>query len=145
MLSAFGRGSELPVSLDPALTVHGKYFEKHAAQLKHAAEAAVFRYREKVVEHQFVLERLANMAIELYARAATISRTQSLIDRQGARAAAHEIELCGLFSVESGRRFRANREALDSKEDAIDARRRRIATAVRAAGGSPAKDPVLEE
>jgi acyl-CoA dehydrogenase family protein 9 len=145
MLSAFGRGSELPVSLDQALIVHGKYFEKHVAQLKHAAEAAVFRYRERVVEHQFVLERLANMAIELYARAATISRTQSVIDRQGARVATHEIELCGLFSVESGRRFRANREALDSKEDAIDAQRRRIATAVRAAGGSPTKDPVLEE
>jgi acyl-CoA dehydrogenase family protein 9 len=143
VLAAFRR-PDLPVSLHPELTGHEKYFEKHVGQLKSAAEAAVFRYREKIVERQFVLERLANMAIELFARAATIARTQSVIDAKGARASANEIALCGLFSVESGRRFRTNRDALESKEEAVDALRRRVASAVRGAGGAPTDDPILD-
>ena len=41
---------------------------------------------------QLVLERLANMAIELFARACVISRTQSLLDEKGEEAC--ERELC---------------------------------------------------
>jgi alkylation response protein AidB-like acyl-CoA dehydrogenase len=144
VLSAFRRDAELGVALDRTLAAHGTFLEKHVGQLAQAADAAVFRYRETIVEHQFVLERLANMAIEVYARAATLSRTQSIIDAIGVAAADHEIAMCGLFSNESGRRFRANREALESKEEAVDAQRRRIAAIVRAAGGFPTADPVLD-
>jgi alkylation response protein AidB-like acyl-CoA dehydrogenase len=102
-------------------------------------------YRQKIVEHQFVLERLANMAIELFARAATLSRTQKRIDEEGAEASAHEISLCGMFCVESGRRFKVNREALDRREEELDGHRREIATAVRDKGGAVPGDPILEE
>src|SRR5690606_8106666 len=100
----FGRGTDLAVELHEALQVHERYFEKHVAELKHAAEGAVMQYREGIVERQFVLERLANMAIELWARAAVIARTQRLIDEKGVEACAHELSLCGVACVESGRR-----------------------------------------
>ena len=122
-----------------------RYFEQHVAEFKRAAENAVMQYRQRIVEHQFVLERLANMAIELFARAATLSRTQKLIDDRGADACAHEISVCGMFCVESGRRFRGNRNALDEREEELDGHRRSIAATVRAAGGAVTPDPVLSE
>lgn len=141
----FGRGTDLAVELHEALQVHERYFEKHVAELKHAAEGAVMQYREGIVERQFVLERLANMAIELWARAAVIARTQRLIDEKGVEACAHELSLCGVACVESGRRFRANRDALDAREEEIDRHRRGIAAAVREAGGAVPPDPVLHD
>jgi acyl-CoA dehydrogenase family protein 9 len=145
VLTAFGRGTDLKVKFHRGLRVHERYFEKHVAEFKRAAENAVLRYRERIVDHQFVLERLANMAIELWARAATLLRTQNELDRHGAQACEHEMSLCGMFCVESGRRFRGNRNALDEREDELDDHRRAIAGVVRAAGGAVATDPVLHE
>jgi hypothetical protein len=145
VLTRFGRGTDLKVEFDDTLKGHERYFEKHVAEFRHAAEDAVMHYREKIVEHQFVLERIANMAIELFARAATLSRTQKLIDERGAEASAHELSLCGMFCVESGRRFKVNREALDRREEELDGHRREIAMAVRARGGAVPADPILDE
>jgi hypothetical protein len=68
-----------------------------------------------------------------------------VIDERGADGSAHEISLCGMFCVESGRRFKVNREALDRREEELDGHRREIAVAVRKAGGAVPSDPVLEE
>ncbi len=145
MLTSIGRGTDLKVEFDRSLKEHERYFEKHVAEFRHAAENAVMQYRQKIVEHQFVLERLANMAIELFARAATLSRTQKAIDERGAGDCAHEVSMCGMFCVESGRRFKVNREALDSREEELDGHRRDIASAVRKAGGAVTPNPILEE
>ena len=145
MLTRFGRGTDLKVEFHESLKGHERYFEKHVAEFKRATEDAVMEYRQHIVDHQFVLERLANMTIELFARAATLARTQKAIDDKGARACARVISVCGMFCVESGRRFRGNRNALDSREEELDGHRREIAKAVREVGGALAEDPVLEE
>jgi acyl-CoA dehydrogenase family protein 9 len=95
----------------------------------------VLRHREAIVERQLVLERLADMAIDMYATACTIARTQQLLDEQGVDRSGRELALCDLFCVEAGRRFRANRLALDTREDDVDDRRRAVAAAAREAGG----------
>ena len=135
----------LDFPLDERLVKHKEFFERHVSELRSATERAVFRNRKKIVERQLVLERLANMAIELFATASVIARTQSLIDARGVEAVKNEIALCDLFCVESGRRFRANRNALDSREDEVDDTRRSIAAAVRSAGGYFVADSILEE
>jgi acyl-CoA dehydrogenase family protein 9 len=89
------------------------------------------RHRSAIVDRQLVLERLANMAIELVATACVMSRTQSLIDERGVEACAREIEICDLFCVESGRRFRSSRVALDGREEEVDSTRRAVAELVR--------------
>jgi acyl-CoA dehydrogenase family protein 9 len=145
VLTRFGRGADLKVELHDALTVHERFFEKHVAEFRRATEDAVRQFGPAIIDRQFVLERLANMAIELFARAATISRAHKAIDDRGVEASAHEIALCGLFCVESGRRFRGNRDALDEREETIDEERRKIVAAVRTAQGAVPHDPVLEE
>jgi acyl-CoA dehydrogenase family protein 9 len=139
------RRVDLAVEFHDALKGHERFFERHVAEFAKACQDAVIRHRTAIIERQLVLERLANMAIELYARAAVLSRTQALIERQGIAGSAREVSLCGLFCVESGRRFRGQRNALDGGEDEIDEHRRGIARAVRGAGGWWVPDPVLEE
>ena len=133
------------VRLHARLQPHKRFLEKHVAELKGATQAAIMKHRKKLVERQLVTERLANMAIELYARAATIARTQRLLESNGAAACAHELALCDLFCVESGHRFRAQRELLGGRADEVDDTRRGIAAAVRASAGYDVEDAVLDQ
>lgn len=143
--SAVGDKDTLDVPLHESLGEHVRYFEKHVAELARAAEAAVMRHRKEITERQFVLERLADMAIDLYATACTIARTQRLIEEQGFERTGRELALCDLFCVEAGRRFRTNRLALDTREDEVDDRRRAVAQAAREAGGYFVKDAIYTE
>jgi acyl-CoA dehydrogenase family protein 9 len=129
--SMLGATPTIDVPLSERLATHKRYFEKHVAELKDHTEKAILKYRAAIVDRQFVLERLANMAIELVARASVLARTQSSIAERGEAANAHELALCDLFCVESGRRFRANRLALDEREETVDDVRRAIANALR--------------
>ena len=129
--SMLGASATLDARLHPRLGVHKSYFEQHVAELKGAATRMITHHRSAIVERQLVLERLANMAIELLATICVISRTQSLIEEKGVDACSREIELCDLFCVDSGRRFRNNRMALSGHEEEVDSTRRGVAAVVR--------------
>ncbi|HEV7387899.1 MAG TPA: acyl-CoA dehydrogenase family protein, partial [Gemmatimonadaceae bacterium] len=78
-----GQTSTLDIELHERLKRHKDYFEKHVAELGTGTDRAIVRHREQIVDRQLVLERLANMAIDLFATACVIARTQSLIDECG--------------------------------------------------------------
>jgi alkylation response protein AidB-like acyl-CoA dehydrogenase len=143
--SRLGATSRVEAVVHERLAEHVRYFEKHVAELKTETERAIAKHRRAIDERQLVLERLADMAIDLYATVATIARTQRLIDGRGAAACERELALCDLLCVTAGRRFRANRLALSGREDDVDQTRRDIAGAVRAAGGYFVDDAILDE
>ncbi len=136
--------STLDVDLHPRLADHKRYFERHVAELKAASRGAIMRHRAELLDRQLVLERLANMAIELFATGAVISRTQRLLSEGDDSTHADVLALCDMFCVLSGRRFRAARNALDNSEDDVDDARRSVAAAVRASGGYFVADSILE-
>ncbi|MFL5500474.1 MAG: acyl-CoA dehydrogenase family protein [Gemmatimonadaceae bacterium] len=140
-----GQTSTLDIDLHDRLKRHKDYFEKHVAELGTGTDREIVRHREKIVDRQLVLERLANMAIDLFATACVIARTQSLIDEQGVENSEREIALCDLFCVEAGRRFRTARHMLDSREEEVDETRRAVADAVRKGKGYFVRDAILEE
>jgi len=140
-----GQTSTLDIDLHERLKKHKEYFEKHVAELGTATDRAIVRHREKIIDSQLVLERLANMAIDLFATACVIARTQTLIDDCGVEQCEREIQLCDLFCVEAGRRFRGNRNMLDGREEEVDDTRRSVAAAVREAGGYFVKDAILDD
>jgi len=140
-----GQTSTLDIDIHERLAKHKDYFEKHVAELGAGTDRAIVRHREKIVDSQLLLERLANMAIDLFATASVIARTQSLIDERGVDACEREIDLCDLFCVEAGRRFRANRNLLDARADEVDDRRRSVASSVREGKGYFVVDAILEE
>ena len=85
------------------------------------------------------------MAMELYARATTIARTQRLIEERGAEACAREIALTDLFCLQSGRRFRALRMELEGDAgDTMDDLRRSIAATIRTESGYASDDALLD-
>jgi acyl-CoA dehydrogenase family protein 9 len=140
-----GQTSTLDFDVHERLKKNKDYFEKHVAELGGATDRSILRHREKIVDSQLVLERLANMAIDLFATACVIARTQSLIDERGAETSDREIALCDLFCVEAGRRFRGNRHMLDARGDEVDDIRRSVASSVRGGKGYFVTDAILEE
>jgi acyl-CoA dehydrogenase family protein 9 len=143
--SALGRKDRFGVPLHASLEPHAKYVEKHVAELAQATAQAITTHKKEILHRQLVVERLADMAIELYARATTIARTQQLIERLGADGCAREIALTALFCLQSGRRFRATRMELDgSAGEAIDALRREVAGRVRDERGYASRDALLD-
>lgn len=143
--SALGRKDRFETTLHPSLRDHATYIERHAAELAKVTQSAITTHRKAILQRQLVVERLADLAIELYARTATLSRTQRLIDEHGVDACAREIALASLFCLESGRRFRAIRMELDGDAgQRIDDLRRDIATCVRQDAGYVSRDALCE-
>ncbi|HEX4684726.1 MAG TPA: acyl-CoA dehydrogenase family protein [Gemmatimonadaceae bacterium] len=139
--SALGATPTLDVELHERLAKHKEFLEKHVADLEVATQRIIREYRRDVVDRQQELERLADMAIELFATACVIARTHKLMEGRAPDEVESELDLCDLFVVESGRRFRAARMALQSPQDAT---RRRVAMQVRADGGYGTADAILE-
>jgi len=127
-----GATPTLDVELHARLKTHAQFFEKHVAELKDHGERLIRAYRKEIVERQQELERLADMAIELFATACVLARTQQLLEERGEAGCERELALCDLFVVEAGRRFRASRITLQSPQDET---RRLVARHVREAGG----------
>jgi hypothetical protein len=99
-------------------------------------------YRKEIVERQQELERLSDMAIELFATACVLARTQQLLEQRGEAECERELALCDLFVIEAGRRFRAHRQAIQSPQDAI---RRAVARGVREADGYGVTSAILSD
>jgi alkylation response protein AidB-like acyl-CoA dehydrogenase len=142
LASRLGATPTLDVELHERLAAHARHFEKHVAEMKDAAERVIRAYRTEIVERQQELERLSDMAIELFATACVLARTQQLLAERGVDDCAHELALCDLFVVEAGRRFRASRLNLESAQDEL---RRGVARAVRERGGYGVDDSILPE
>ncbi|MEO5816668.1 MAG: acyl-CoA dehydrogenase family protein [Gemmatimonadaceae bacterium] len=139
---SLGDTPTIDVALHERLQGHARHFEKHIAELKDGAERIIRAYRKEVVDRQQELERLSDMAIEMFATASVIARTQQLLEEKGEAGCEHELALCDLFVVESGRRFRASRRALQSAQDEG---RRAVARALREAGGYLIKSALLPD
>jgi len=143
--AVLGRKDRFDVTFHASLRKHVEYVETHVAALAAATQKMIVTHKKEILHRQLVVERLADMAIELYARATTIARTQRLIEERGAEDCAREIALTDLFCIESGRRFRAIRMELDGDAgEAIDDLRREIAARIRTEHGYGSSDALMD-
>jgi alkylation response protein AidB-like acyl-CoA dehydrogenase len=140
LASRLGATPDVDTPLHGRLHEHKAHFEKHVADLKAATERVIRTYRKEVVERQQELERLSDMAVELFATACVLARTQQLIEQRGEAGCERELALCDLFVIEAGRRFRACRQAIESRQDEL---RRVVARGVRDSGGYGVTNAIL--
>lgn len=126
---------EIEREVHPELRRHFDHLTKHVRELRAAVERAIVRHGREIVDRQFVVARLADMAIELYVRACLLSRTQALLEAADAGEPAPPLtssapaldpasverllHLCDLAAQRSGLRFRRARVQLDDPRDAL--------------------------
>ncbi len=140
--SRLGATPDVQAPLHERLHAHKDHFEKHVAEMKEVTQRVIRAYRKAIVDRQQELERLSDMAIELFATACVLARTQQLLEQRGEEGCARELALCDLFVVEAGRRFRSSRLAIESPQDEL---RRTVARGVRDTGGYGVTSAILSD
>ena len=89
---------------------------------------------KNIAEMQFTQKRVADMAIDLYALAAVISRTTRAIERHGEEGARRELDLTQLFVAAAQKRMREASLSFDDNDDEL---RKAVATKAYKDGGYP--------
>jgi hypothetical protein len=69
---------EVPVQ-HTRLRPYAQELGKRLGEFGRAVQSVLFRYREDIVDRQYVLERIADAACELYASGCTLSRLEQLL------------------------------------------------------------------
>jgi acyl-CoA dehydrogenase family protein 9 len=88
-------------------------------ELGRNVERALRRHGKKIVDRQYVQERLANAAMDLFLASATLSRATSELEAAGGDASkvANELDCARVFVHAAYRRTRRNLRALRNNQD----------------------------
>jgi acyl-CoA dehydrogenase family protein 9 len=87
----------------------------HALAL--AVEKALIEHGKAIIERQFLQERMANAAIDIYLATAVLSRVTAVIGRVGEKEAAADLEVARFFIPMAMRRTRRAIRALERNAD----------------------------
>jgi acyl-CoA dehydrogenase family protein 9 len=102
----------------PELQEEGQAVCKYAAAAAGAAETLLRKYGKGVLEKQYHQERLANVAIDLYASLAVLSRATAALAAQGAERAAEELSVARTFVRSARHRMVGHLKEMDKNRDA---------------------------
>ncbi len=101
----------------PSMKQQVSWVEDAVQELAGLCENILRRYGKDLIGQQLVTRRMADIAIDLYAMCATISRTTSLIGKRGLEKCEHELNLTFAFCSEAYRRIRTNLRAAARNND----------------------------
>jgi alkylation response protein AidB-like acyl-CoA dehydrogenase len=118
-LPAFGRGHGTFTRLHTALKGYAETFEGGTRDLASAADRILRKHGRSIIGKQFATRRLADMIIDLYALACTLSRVDASLRENGPEKAARELEIVGILSSQVHRRVRSNFHQIDDNVDEL--------------------------
>ena len=102
-----------------ALVEEAGLIEKLVHDLGLAVESILLKHGKAIIEKQFIQERMANAAIDLFLATAVLSRTTWEIERAGSEeAAAPQLDCARIFIPMAARRARRAIRALERNQDA---------------------------
>jgi alkylation response protein AidB-like acyl-CoA dehydrogenase len=105
----------------PALRGEAHELGKRVNEFGRAVQAMLMRYRESILERQYVHERIADAACDLYAASCTLSRLDSLLAHGNGNGDSTEVNrevAAGKYFLRlAGRRIRQNLAALHDNDD----------------------------
>jgi acyl-CoA dehydrogenase family protein 9 len=117
----------------PALQEQVVYLEDAVQSLAALCETVLRKHGRNVVEHQLPVSRIADVAIDLLALAATLARTTAIIEERGLDGARTEMSMTYTFYSDARRRIRSNLRASTGRNN--DEAIQHVADAVVAAAG----------
>ena len=103
--------------LVPSLTGVAAMFEEQTRDLATATDRILRKHGRKIIEKQFATRRLADIMIDLFGLACTLSRVSSSLAEKGTEGAAREIEILKVFANQTERRVRHNFGLIDINDD----------------------------
>ncbi len=127
-------GRERLTRAHPSLTYAADIFDAETAALARSVEKVLRKHGKNIAEMQFTQKRVADIAIDLYALAAVLSRTTRAIDRHGEEGARRELDLTQLFVTAAQKRMREASLSFDDNDDEL---RKAVATKAYNDGGYP--------
>jgi len=102
-------------NIHPKLGDEAEKFNEYADELRSGTEKVLMKYGKEVITRQFAQRRIADMAIDLYAMVAVISRLDTLL--KSAVPAENDLIVGRMFIDDAWRRIRRNVRQLDTNMD----------------------------
>jgi acyl-CoA dehydrogenase family protein 9 len=103
----------------PVLKREAVVFEESSAALAREAERVLRKHGRDIAEKQFVQKRIAEVAVDLYALAAVLSRTTRLVEQRGEEGARRELDLASGFAVLAQKRLADRLGHMERDEDEL--------------------------
>ena len=94
-------------------------FEEYVAHFQKSVDKVLRKHGKDIAEMQYTQRRVADLATDLYALAAVLSRTTRAIERKGEEGARREVELTVSFANMAERRMQTNLAAFDDNDDEL--------------------------
>ncbi len=95
-------------------------FEKQTRYLAQATDRILRKHGKNIIGKQFATKRLAEIMIDLFVLACTLSRVQASIESNGVEKAAKEIEILQMFAREARVSMKQNFRRIDNNDDDIE-------------------------
>ncbi|KAM8897693.1 very long-chain specific acyl-CoA dehydrogenase, mitochondrial [Spinachia spinachia] len=108
-------GLTLQGTVHPELAHSGELTTKAIEQFGGVTEELLLKHGKKIIDEQFVLSRVADCAIDLYAMVVVLSRASRALS-QGSASAQHEKMLCDTWCVEAHERILRDIKLLRSNQ-----------------------------
>ena len=105
--------------LHNALKEPAAVFEEETRYLAAAADRILIKHGKGIIGKQFASKRLADIMIDLFVLASTISRVQASIDKDGIEAAERELGILIAFTRQAKVRIKLNFRRIDNNDDEI--------------------------
>ncbi len=115
-----GRGSQARLSnVAPELEEPVHTFEARTRSLATAVDRILRKHGKNIIGKQFASKRLADIMIDLFVMACTLSRVQASIDAHGAAEVSREIEIARIFAHQAEHRIDRHLRRIDDNEDEL--------------------------
>ncbi|XP_035264460.1 very long-chain specific acyl-CoA dehydrogenase, mitochondrial [Anguilla anguilla] len=140
--AGLGTGLTLQGSVHPELSESGELAVKAIEQFGAVTEDMLLKHGKRIIDEQFVLKRVADCAIDLYAMVVVLSRASRSL-AQGLPSAQHEKMLCETWCFEAHQRIMNDIKSLRSSDSKrIFKNLRAISAAVVENGGVVSPHPL---
>ena len=116
--TGLGSASKLE-NLNEAIQPQAEIFEKQTRYLAQATDRILRKHGKNIIGKQFATKRLAEIMIDLFVLASTLSRVQASIEANGVEAASREIDILQVFTREARVRIKRNFRRIDNNEDEL--------------------------
>ena len=110
-------GSAKFQDMHPAIQSSAESFENETRYLAQATDRILRKHGKNIIGKQFATKRLAEIMIDLFVLACTLSRVQASIDTNGVEKAAKEIDILQMFTREAQVRMKQNFRRIDNNDD----------------------------